>query len=123
MVSDKLIRIIIKVVDLTDQGKLSWTQAQDPMTYFCDINGMKVQIQMIDSSQYPDSHDALFSIKNSAGSVVESLIDTEIEGTLAFGELPFPYLSGLFDKARRNALGIDTQLDDLLKELDNKDWE
>ena len=103
--------VLTKLLERTEQEKLSWQSTDDDSTFRADLDKASVTIEK-------DVFDDLFSLR------IHNLEGREIESLVGGGRstVTTPHedqqLRELYDKARRIALGVDTQLEDLLKELE-----
>lgn len=98
--------ILTRLLERTNQDKVSWQTTADEDTFVAVFGNISVSITT-DSEGY-----SYLQILNKSG--------TEIERLVPWGETRYlaSDLSELYRKARRIALGSDSQLDELLRELE-----
>jgi hypothetical protein len=99
---------ILTKIERTNQDKVSWQTTADDRAFIAVLGNASVMV-LQDSSEY-----LILKILNAEGREIEQL-DTGVGvGTDWRGEL-----EDLYTKARRIALGVDSQLDSLLQELES----
>ena len=101
--------ILMKLLERTDQGKVSWDGAPSDDTFIVTLGSVSVSIGTLD----PFLDEVVLRISNNEGRLLESLDTMSAEGRSLKN-----HLLDLYFKVRRQALGVDSQLDDLLKALE-----
>ena len=99
----KIELILDRLHQLTSEGKIAWERTADPMTYSAVLGNSSA---VVDKEPF----DLIFNFKllNSSGNDIESLNSTQFDHLL---------IEQLWDMARRRALNIDAELDNVLVEL------
>lgn len=103
----EIVDILDTLIERTRENKVLWKPTSSPQTFVAVIGNSSVMIVM-------DSGLATLRINNKAGDPLEVLDARTILGTPHRGPL-----NDLHRLARRQALEVDVQLDDLLKALEN----
>lgn len=100
--------ILTKLLERTNQDKVNWQSTSEDDLFLAVLGNSSVTIREYESfgPQYS------LRILNDEGRVIEGLMSESGEGANWYGEM-----HELYAKARRIALGVDSQLEDLLKEL------
>jgi hypothetical protein len=111
MADNKLTKILMELVQKTDKGSLAWEPTAEEGVYQVSFPRFTVQLS-------PNGPDIVLSILNSEGTIIEEAADAEFSD-----HIPAPYqtMKKLYANARRQALGVDAALDELLDELSKKD--
>lgn len=99
--------VLTKLLERTDEGRVNWKTTADERTFLAAFGNASVTIR-----GYTDGRPTL-SILNNAGVEIETLDGDEPSGREWHQEL-----NELYQKARRVALGVDSQLDDLMRALE-----
>ena len=102
--------IISKLLERTNEGKVSWRTSVDENTFTAVVG--KTSTLVYGYGDPRSRQEVQLRILNSEGREIERY-DTKTE----FDQLIELDLVELFTKARRVALGVDSQLDELLKAL------
>ena len=100
--------ILTKLLERTNQDKVRWQPTSDEQTFVAVLGNLSVMV-LRDSIGDP-----VLKILNKAGREIEVL-----DGGVGSGTEWREDLFELHKKARRAALGVDSQLDELLKELES----
>ena len=102
--------ILATLLERTREDKVSWQTTAAESTFLAVLGKASVTIE---ESSFPE-YNVVLRILNHEGRQIESLI---------IGPTTSPQqdqqLEELYSKARRIALGVDSQLEDLLKELES----
>lgn len=119
LANQKRKKLINELVSKTISGGISWDSTISDNVFKVDFrrSGLKI---------VEDGADYSLSVINSAGIVVDSFTDNELDGrSINLGSLGegtsteyYIKMRDLYFQARRIALGSDEVLDDILKELD-----
>lgn len=98
--------IIPKLLERTDQGKINWGPTASEDTFAAVIGNWSVSVAIPRHIAMPT-----IRIHDGSGQLLEQL-------SLSRSDANYRSLQELHRKAKRNALGIDRQLEGLLAELD-----
>ena len=101
--------ILTKLLERTNQDKVNWQTSSDEYEFLAVLGEASVTIRQYD---HFGKH-AVLRILNEEGREIEELDSQTGEGSEWYEQL-----RELYSKARRIALGVDSQLDALLKALD-----
>jgi hypothetical protein len=130
MASKKYGSLVRRLVDKTNRNELGWRESPMPEVYQVSFSRYSLKISEVQEARQ-DSY--VISVLNSDGTVIDSfsdadldvkpdqlgLIRTEFSNQLTVN-IPFSaLLRDLYQKARRQALGADKALDEILNELGN----
>ena len=99
--------VLNKLLEKTNENKIPWDTTADEDAFVAPLGNVSV---MVDSWEVSSQKYYIMRILNNMGTVIESLDSDE-------GQV-YPVLEDLYVKARRVALGTDSQLDELLTHLD-----
>ena len=99
--------ILAKLLERTNQNKVSWQTTVDDDAFIAVLGNASVRIHV---DQYSDT---ILKILNNEGREIEQIDSGVDDGSQWKSELNALYL-----KARRIALGVDSELDELLRELE-----
>ena len=102
--------ILTTLLERTREDKVGWQTTADESTFLAVLGKASVTIE---ESEYTNK--VVLRILNQEGRLIESLAISS-ESTAAVDD----QLTELYTKARRIALGVDSQLEDLLKELETE---
>lgn len=105
----EIYEIIPKLIERTDQDKLPWQTTADEETFVAVVGNLSVSIA-------PRGYHYFFQVLNEEGREIEHLYTALVDDIEAQIELQ-EMLSDLYGKAKRNALQVDSKLDELLTEL------
>lgn len=100
--------ILIKLLERTDQDKVVWKTTADESTFLAVLGTASVTIE-----ESRIINEVVLRILNQEGREIESLTTWPL-----MSEEQRQQLKGLYREARRVALGVESQLDELLKELE-----
>ena len=103
--------IIPKLLERTDQAKINWRPTVSEDTFAAVIGNWSVSISL---PPHIGGRTINLRIHDNEGQLLEQLAATPSDA------LMYPRLRRLHEKAKRNALGIDRQLEGLLAELDKE---
>jgi hypothetical protein len=115
---EKIARLISKLSERTEEGKLNWEQTESQGIFQASFPGYAIRLRKESSeSEYNEvDFDIVLAIFDSQGELIEEVRDTELGEDM---ERPYFFMSRLYDQARRRAMGVEQALDALLEELDN----
>jgi hypothetical protein len=115
--ADKRYQEIVRgLLDATNQNKVEWKEAARPDSLQVSFpNYTLVLGKRPNQRDRTAAPDYVISIINFSGTTIDSFSDVELdEGA---GDQYFETMAALFDKARRQALGVEQALEEVLKEL------
>ena len=113
--ADKLHIFVRTLKARTDEGKINWQPTVEEAVYQAAFPNYLVKIWMRPSIYQQQEEDACVAILNKDGSVIEEFDDVTLTGT-GFKE-SFLLMRELYRLARRNAMGLDKALDEILSGL------
>lgn len=99
--------ILVKLLERTNQDKVDWQSAADEAAFMAVFGNTSVVVSS------DDLEGVIFKIVNQEGRVIE-----DISSDFGAGRDWSVELRELYSKARRLALGVDSQLDRLLQEIE-----
>jgi hypothetical protein len=110
-----------KIVDLlakkTEDNEIEWKESPISDIYQVSFANYSLTISEVYNSRQ-DVTDYVVSILNSEGNMVDSFSDVDLDKSSG-GTRYLSILRDLYQNARRQALGVDKALDEILKELDD----
>lgn len=104
----KIATLISTLLKQTSNGELQWAQTERPATFQASFPRYTVRI-------YPVNNDYVLQILNDQGDTVEEIADPDLRDVM---EDPYRTMGELHDSARRNAMGVESALDEILNFLD-----
>lgn len=112
----------------TEAGTVDWRAGKDENSFEAAFGHYSVRLSRISAKSDPDAHDYRFAILDGKGKVLEEVSDEDIKRVILAPEVDLPdeyvtvegYMGDLFTRAKRNALGADEALDEILGELGGK---
>ncbi|MGA8551587.1 MAG: hypothetical protein WB678_15260 [Stellaceae bacterium] len=119
METEKYQELVKRLIDKTNRREIDWKESSFSGVYQVAFSNYSITIGE-ESSPRQSAPDYVISIINSDGNTMDSFSDV----TLDAGRDPerglnyFEILRDLYGKARRQALGVDKALDEILNELD-----
>jgi hypothetical protein len=118
----KFIELAKIIATRTSEGAMTWEETGSEDAFQATLSKYIIRIKSSPSEQVPDEWDFEITILNSDGARLESFNDTDLTQLLkksGDGNDPNGYvlMREIFKNAKRNALGVDKALDDILKEL------
>lgn len=123
----KYYKVISFVYEATRNGRLEWedySPFSEWRTFDVTISHISLRISEIPDLEYPDMPDYELAVVNGDSGSIES-ISNRIMGTKPDGlptDAPEPYsmLKEIYKLARRQALGVDATLDEVISLLNRK---
>ena len=103
--------ILTKLLERTNQDRIGWQTTADDYTFLAVLGNSSVSISEVFIYGYDDSY--VLKILNNEGREIERIASDTVSS-----ETFDTSLQELHKKARRIALGVDSQLDNLLQELE-----
>src|SRR4051812_30338645 len=119
MAIPKQIKLVNGLIQKTRDGVLKWEPTADQGAYQVAFSDFGVRISIDDKG---NERDVVIEIVSWDGTVIEEVRDTAFDrGDFGGGDnaTPFKVMLGLFEMARRKALGADAAIDAILANLDN----
>jgi len=108
----KLVEILLR---RSQAGDFSWKETADDNAFNFSVGKNAVRITKVDGFR---GDDIIVSLINSSGEVADYFSDTDLDGSEP-GEW-YRRMTELFETARRNALGADKILNEIILELDDE---
>ena len=117
---DKMTSILGKLIDLTQEGKLKWSETADQDGFIATVGNLGVIVRYLGRPFGNERHK--FEILNRDGRIAETL-ETDDEVVFITDEIiasddQAHAMARLYSLARRSALDADATLDDLAQQLD-----
>jgi hypothetical protein len=114
--ADKLTRLLLELAKRTRNGSFSWEPTAAEGVYQASFSRYTVQLSV---QRTPvGSEDYVLTILNSDGMVIERAADTDFANRLNDA---LPVMSEMYSAARRQALGVDRAIEDILGELSKQE--
>lgn len=107
----KIADIITKLLERTNEGKVSWKTTADENTFIAVVGNISTEVVGYTTARA--RQEVLFRILSSEGREIERYTTRVGDGQDISDKL-----IELYAKAKRTALGVDDALDDLLKALE-----
>ncbi|MDO9328151.1 MAG: hypothetical protein Q7U27_05390 [Pseudomonas sp.] len=104
----KIATLVNVLLTQTSKGELNWSQTEKTGNFQASFPRYSVRI-------YPQGNDYILQILNELGDIVEEVSDPELRDVL---QDAYKTMGALHDAARRNAMGVESALDDILGFLD-----
>jgi len=120
MAAPKYERVVDRLVEKTENNEINWKESPITDVYQVSFLNYSVTIsEVYNASQ--EVPDYVVSILNSEGKTVDSFSDVDLDRDrdMGSGGKYLKILRDLYQNARRQALGVDKALDEILNELDN----
>jgi hypothetical protein len=114
MAADKYQHLVERLVAKTDRGEVDWKEAAGSDTFQVSFANYSLTLSV--SQNREGSTLYVISILNSEGRTVDSFSDEDLDDG---GGRYYPIMGELYHKARRQALGVDKALDEILGQLDH----
>ena len=112
----ELERRVQRLIDRTDQGKVSWEITADKGSYQASFPSYAVRLFARENDRYADQEvDYVLTIHDESGEMVDEITDTALRES-GFDEA-YKKMGHLYNEARRKAMGVDKVIEDLLSEL------
>lgn len=115
---EKYRELVKRLYEKTKSGDISWQMSYENEIY-CSRSKYNVYLR---STRDADGEPLeVLELKNNADQIVDSFDDTDIAGSVvgyADSDNYYQLMASLRHSARRNALGADKALDDVIRDLD-----
>lgn len=103
----KIAKLVSALLTQTSNGELNWSQTEISGMFQASFPRYSVRI-------YPLNNDYILQIINELGDIVEEVSDPDLNDVLSNS---YQTMGNLHDAARRNAMGVESALDDILNSL------
>jgi hypothetical protein len=113
MLPEKYGQIVDRLVARTSRREIEWRETAHPEQFQVSFPNYSLTLQQ--RTRRDGSVDYIISIINASGTTVDTFTDEQVDATV--GGKYFQAMGELFEQARRQALGADEALDQVLKEL------
>jgi hypothetical protein len=110
MANDKYYKILERLINKTENGELEWKEGVYPETFQVAFSNYSLTVGQ--RSGEDDTLDYVISIRDASGNVIDTFSDVDL------GSGYFKTMGELYENARRQALGVDKALDEILNDLD-----
>jgi hypothetical protein len=110
---EKYQKLVTALLAKTEAGDLQWQQMPRADVYMAPLKGNAVTIAEVMSRRDTDDQDYEISLLNADGNVVDRFRDIDLGAPVE----RFAAMRDLFVRARRQALGSDKVLNEILQEL------
>ncbi|SRR6266404_7848748 len=114
MAYEKYQRLVQKLLERTDKNELQWKETASPETFQVSFSNYSLTLSEQTSGSGPS--DFVVTIINSAGDLVDSFSDVLLDE--GHGATYYRSMGELHQKARRQALGVDQAIDEILDDLE-----
>lgn len=121
----KLTRVIVRLKEKTDEGKIEWEATANDNIFIASFPDQSIRIEKVNQSSIHDGFLAavtatkyVITILDSAGKEIESTNDAQMTNQIQNSTY---FFMTLFNAAKRYACGIDSALDKLLNALGDDD--
>ena len=122
MPDNKLIKMIGLLQRRTDEQKISWEQAVDEDVYQTAFPNYTVQLGYKESSTQFGDIDYFIRILDEDNKIVEEATDVDLHNELVNEDMnTYKVMENLYKSARRQAMGVDKEINSILSELENGD--
>jgi S-adenosylmethionine hydrolase len=122
MTEEKLVELVRRIENKTAIGVLKWETTASENEFQTTLSSYVIQIQSKFSRD--GDHDFTLNIIDGFGNAIESVSDTELArmanefGLLKSSGESYRLMEKIFVKAKRQALGVDSAIDNILSELE-----
>lgn len=114
MSNEKLINLARRLNLSTSEGVINWSATEKSGVFQTSLAGYAVRANVRKSKLHSGENEYFIAIIDPFGDVVEEMGDEEFDGG-------YSIMKSLYDSARREALGVDKAIDEILKDLDKRD--
>jgi hypothetical protein len=118
----KMAVLIERLISLTNRSEIRWEATAQDDVYQASLPGYSVQILTRPTvHRGVDGEDVVVRIRNNEGKVIEEVADTDFSQDLLKNS--YEKMQNMYQTARRQALGVEAALDELLNALGRPDSE
>jgi hypothetical protein len=114
MSNEKLINLVRRLSLSTSEGVINWGATEKSGVFQSSLAGYAVRVDARKSKVHAGENEYFITIIDPFGDVVEEMGDEEFDGG-------YSIMKNLYDSARRESLGVDKAIDEILKDLDKRD--
>jgi hypothetical protein len=115
MTSEKYLRLVSLLIKRTNENTAQWEPTSRDGVFALSLPDYTVRISIVRGGD--DTQDVTFQIVNSEGTLIDTFTDNDAAAGLSDKTPAYRDISNLYDQARRQALGVDKALDQLIEEL------
>jgi hypothetical protein len=113
---DRQKKLVQTLIQKTEGGQLDWKASVNDEAFHISIKENTIQIEQMPRE---DTVDILISLINDQGAAVDSFTDVDLNLSEPTGQKTwFRVMRGLYESARRTALGSDRVLNKILEDLE-----
>jgi hypothetical protein len=112
MADPKSLALVARLYRKTVDGKLTWEKTVDEDVFQTSLPKFSVRL-------FPREVDMVLQVYNDDGMLLVEVTDPELKGEYIEGQGPYTVMVEMHKLARRNALGVDQALDNLLTQLED----
>lgn len=117
---EKIARLVRALSKKTADGKIEWKSTVDDGVFQVSFPNYSVQVSTRPTrDERAEGQDVVVSIRNEEGELIEQVADIDFDNTNLPGA--FRTMTNLYNSARRQALGVEKALDELLGEIGEED--
>jgi len=120
-VEEKLWQLVQRLTDKTAEGSVSWEPTSNKSTFQTSFPKFSARVAEVAKPESESDYD--IRVYDEAGRLLERATDVEMAKAVTdlAGAKSFTMMRDLYTMARRQALGVDAALDELLSSLDEDD--
>ena len=119
---EKLANLTLKLGQLTDQGKIDWSETPEPGTFQVSFSDYSVLISMqrsVDPATPDGTVDYVYVILDDEGVEIEKFTDLDlVRYNDIYNVIFFKIMESTYQTARRLALGSERAVNSILNDLD-----
>ncbi|MFD0738873.1 hypothetical protein ACFQZQ_06220 [Lysobacter koreensis] len=113
MSHEKIAKMLVVLRKKTEDGALTWAETEDKGIFQASFP--KYAVRLFEAANpFENETDFVLQICNDNGDVVEEVRDTDLT---SFFEKPYVFMRDLYELARRNAMGVDAAIDEIMISL------
>ena len=118
MADQRLVKLVADLYMKTQESQVNWKKTSDDSLFAVSFKSYSIQVfKTSETQEYHGEFDRYWlRILDSSGDVVEEIGDGNFEGN-EFTMPPDELLRGIFESARRHAMGLNAAIDSILLEL------
>jgi O-succinylbenzoate synthase len=109
----KIAKLVVSLHQKTIDGKLNWEQTDKRGIFQLSLPNYAIRFWM--RSKGEQAADYIISIYDSEGNLVEQASDVDLKNDLSKS---YEIMKGMYELARRKAMGVDKALDDIISQLE-----
>ena len=118
MEENKLITLVERLSSKSMKGELDWEQTDKEDEFQLSLPKYTIRIFSKPSSEAFADIDIFIAIYNGDGTLIEQTVDYELKDSI---NSSYQVFKGIYNNARRKAMGVDKALDDILNSLGDDD--